>query len=270
MNVLILTDLSAVAKNAATYALEFLGEIPVKFYLLNIGSFHSQGQPDTRSSEKESMALKELNERIDEFKALSYGREHSFEALYSENNLVTSTRKIVDEKKIDLIVMGAAHKGQSPFTIIGNHTYEVIKKIRCNILAVAEHCKYKPVKKMVFPVDYSASLDDDIFKFFSRPGIAEGAGFTVVEINESFTGIASGNEKEILSQISNRVINIMPAEGKDIFAESNLQKIQRHFDMIIMLGKNLGICDRFLHSEHGIYSKVTNSLPILVLHGKEK
>lgn len=267
MNVLVLTDLSDVAKNAGSYAVQFLGDIPVNFYMLNIELFNPE---PNLAMEKKQVALKKLHQRMEELQDISNNKDHKFMALYSESDLVSATRKYALEKKIDLIVMGAAHKGHSPFTIIGNHTYEVIKKIRCNILTVAEHCKYKPVKKMVLPIDYSASLDDDIFKFFTRPGIAEGAAFTVVEIGDSSSRANSGNGQRLFSQMRNRSVNVMPMEGEDIFSETNLKNIQRSFDMIIMLGKNLGICDRFLHSKHGIYSNVTNSLPILVLHGKDK
>src|SRR5690554_3905036 len=185
MNILILTDLSDVAKNAGSYAVQFLGDLPAHFYMLNIELFNPE---PNLAKEKKEVALKKLNQRMEELKEISKNKEHAFTALYSENDLVSATRKFTMEKKIDLIVMGAAHKGHSPFTIIGNHTYEVIKKIRCNILAVAEHCKYKPVKKMVLPIDYTASLDQDIFKVFDRKGVAEGAALTVVEIQDAAGG----------------------------------------------------------------------------------
>lgn len=264
MNVLILTDLSDVAKNAGSYAVQFLGDIPVNFYMLNIELFNPE---PNMAKEKKEIALKKLHQRMNELQAISKNKQHKFTALYSENDLVTDTRKFADELKIDLIVMGAAHKGHSPFTIIGNHTYEVIKKIRCNILAVAERCKYKPVKKIVFPIDYSASLDENIFEFFTRPGIAEEANLTVVELQNSPRGAEVDSGKKHISRISKRKVNVMPVEEKGVFTDVNLKKIQHRFDMIAMLGKNLGICDKFLHTEHGIYSKVTNSLPILVLHG---
>ncbi|PKD20853.1 hypothetical protein APR41_12490 [Salegentibacter salinarum] len=42
MNVLILTDLSDVARNAGSYAVQFLGDIPVNFYMLNIRGFNPE------------------------------------------------------------------------------------------------------------------------------------------------------------------------------------------------------------------------------------
>lgn len=267
MNVLILTDLSDVARNAGSYAMQFLGDIPVNFYMLNIKQFN----PEPRlEEEKKELALKKLHQRMEELQEISKNKDHKFIALYSESDLVTATRKYADEKNIDLIVMGAAHKGHSPFTIIGNHTYEVIKKIRYNILAVAEHCQYKPLERIIFPIDYSTSLNKDIFSIFNRPKIAEGAALTVVEIGDPAKGVDTKSGKEILSQIKNRKLKVVPFKDKNIFSDENLQKIQNRFDMIIMMGKNLGLCDSFLHTKRGIYSKVSNSLPILVLHGNGK
>ncbi|PKD20854.1 hypothetical protein APR41_12495 [Salegentibacter salinarum] len=207
---------------------------------------------------------------MEELQEISTNNDHKFFALYSESDLLTATRKYADEKNVDLIVMGAAHKGHSPFTIIGNHTYEVIKKIRYNILAVAEHCEFKPLKKMIFPIDYSTSLNKDIFTIFNKPKISEGADLTVIEIGDPTKGVDVEKGRKIFSQIKNRKVKVIPFKDKNIFSDSNLQKIQDRFDMIVMMGKNLGLCDSFLHTKRGIYSKVSNSIPILVLHGSEK
>lgn len=263
MNVLILTDLSEVARNAGSYAVQFLGDIPVNFYMLNIREFNPEASLE---EEKKELALRKLHQRMDELQEISQNKDHKFFALYSESDLLTATRKYADEKNVDLIVMGAAHKGHSPFTIIGNHTYEVIKKIRYNILAVAEHCQYKPLKKMIFPIAYSTSLNKDVLAIFNKPQIAEGTALTVVEVGDPAKGVDVEAGREIFSQIKNRKVKVIPFKDKNIFSDDNLQKIQDRFDMIVMMGKNLGLCDSFLHTKRGIYSKVSNSLPILVLH----
>ncbi|MCM4158276.1 universal stress protein [Antarcticibacterium flavum] len=267
MNVLILTDLSEVAKNAGSYAVQFLGDIPVNFHMLNIELFNPEAN---LAKEKKDLAVKKLKQRMEELKAISKNEKHTFISHYSESDLVSATRKYAQELKIDLIVMGAANRGHSPFTIIGNHTYEVIKKIRCNILAVAEKSQFRPVKKIIFPIDYSASLDENIFKFFTRHGVAPEAALSIVEMQVTREGAEAGAGINHISRISNRKVDVVPGENKYLFTDVNLKKIQNRFDMIVMLGKNIGICDKFLHTKHGIYSKVTNSLPILVLHGKER
>lgn len=272
MNVLILTDFSDVAKNAGRYAMQFLAHSPVKFYLLNIGPFNPEQNAGDRAMERRESALERLNNRIAELKKISANKDHSFTGIYLESDLVTATRKLILEKKIDLIVMGAAKKGYSPQTIVGNHTYEVIKKIKCNLLAVAESSEYKPVEKMVLPMDPSAAVNNKTFQFFKNPGVVDKAGLTLMEIQEKLIADPGENEfkkeskKSLFSYLKNRKINFLKVKKADIYQREKLQDVQQKFDMIVLLGKNISICDKLLHTKNGIYSSVPNELPILVLH----
>ncbi|MFD2518320.1 universal stress protein [Salinimicrobium flavum] len=264
MNVLVLTDLSEVAKNAGSYAVQFLADIPAHFFLLNIKLFHPD-QPETDFDNKtRDLALGKLQQRVSELKELSANKEHRFSVIYSESDLVGATRKFVEEKKIDLIVMGAANKLHSPNTIIGNHTYEVITKIKCNILAVAENSRYRIPRRMVFPIDYGVSLEHQNLRFLQRPQIAQNAGITVVELGcETET---ARPESLFFDQLHNRQIETKQMPTSEAFSEGQLKVLQQDFDMILLLGKNINICGELLHTEQGLYSRVANELPILVLH----
>lgn len=264
MNVLVLTDLSDVAKNAGSYAVQFLADIPVHFYLLNIKLFHpDQSEPDYDNKTRD-LALGKLQQRVNELKELSTNPDHRFSVIYSENDLVGATRKFVEEKKIDLIVMGAANKLHCPNTIIGNHTYEVITKIKCNILAVAENSRYRVPRRMVFPIDYGVSLEQQNLRFLQRPQIAENAGITVVEVGyETATERA---ENPLFEQLQNRQLETRKMPASEAFSEERLKLLQQEFDLIVLLGKNINICSELLHTRQGLYSRVTNELPILVLH----
>ena len=266
MNVLVLTDLSEVAKNAGSYAVQFLSGIPVHFYLLNIRLFHPN-EPESANQHTRQLALGKLNERVAELKQLTTNKEHKFSIIYSEDNLVGATRKIVDEKKIDLIVMGAANKGHSPNTIIGNHTYEVITKIRCNILAVTENTRFRIPKKLIFPIDSGIALNMENFWMLKQPGIADHASLTVVEVSNGQiieeNAISNSNLRE---EISNRQVEIRKLEKSEAFSRQKLLIMQKQFDLIVLLGRNINICGELLHTKQGLYSQVVNELPILVLH----
>ena len=264
MNVLVLTDLSEVAKNAGSYAVQFLADIPAHFYLLNIKLFHpDQPEPD-HANKTRDLALNKLQQRVAELREIATNKEHHFSVIYSENDLVGATRKFVEEKKIDLIVMGAANKLHSPNTIIGNHTYEVITKIKCNILAVAENSRYRTPRRMVFPIDYGVSLEQQNLRFLQRPQIAHAAGITVVEVGcEPET---RGPENSFFEPLQNRQMEIKKISAAEAFSEERLKRLQQEFDLIVLLGKNINICGQLLHTSQGLYSRVTNELPILVLH----
>lgn len=263
MNVLVLTDLSDVAKNAGSYAVQFLAHTPAVFHMLNIRLFNPGHSGEAFDPETEKLALKNLKQRAAELKEISTNKQHEFKVHYSENDLLGATRNYVAAKEIDLIVMGAAHKGHSPHTIIGNHTYEMIKKIRCNVLAVAENCKFDPLQNLILPIDYSASIEGKTFNFLKRRGVAEKAAITVVEMEKT---IQDEPGRKFFGEINDRKIHLLKMETSEAFSEKQLQQVQKRFELIVLLGKNIGICDELLHTEHGLCSKVALNLPILVLH----
>lgn len=268
MNVLILTDFSEVAENAGNYALQFLKEVPVNFHLLNIGLFNSGGAGQDCVQGSQELALEKLKKRVEQLQRSTTNREHNFAFFYSENNLVEGTRKFVDEKRIDLMVMGAVRSSYSEDIMLGNHTYEVIKKVKCNLLAVPENSQYKEPEKILIPIDRSASLDGGIFQFLDYPGMVKKASVSVMEIVDSPHPANSVLEpgKGLLSQLNNEKVNIAQVKESDIYEKHLLKEVQNKFDIIVMLGKNIGVCDRLLHTEHGLYTSISNKLPILMLH----
>lgn len=265
MNVLILTDLSEVAKNAGEFAVRFLSNVSVRFYLLNIGKFN-EDLKENGAREREQLVLKRINKRINELKVISGNSRHSFSAVYSEDNLVNATRRFTEEKDIDLIIIGAANKGYSAETIVGNFTYEIIKKIKCNLLAIPENCRNYHMKKIVAPVDFSTGLNENSFNFLNSPGILDQAEVTLLSIMEDKPEANLVEKSNPSLQPGNRKVKHREIRPGEIANETFLSKVQKEFDLIVMLARNLRICDRFLNNRHGIYTSVSNCLPILVIH----
>ncbi|MEE2772271.1 MAG: hypothetical protein VX712_08635, partial [Bacteroidota bacterium] len=55
-------------------------------------------------------------------------------------------------------------------------------------------------------------------------------------------------------------------ENQGDFSEEWFGEIQQDYDLIFIIGKNLSICDRFLHYKHGITANIDLHLPIFVFH----
>ncbi|MDX1761923.1 MAG: hypothetical protein R3218_07195, partial [Christiangramia sp.] len=70
----------------------------------------------------------------------------------------------------------------------------------------------------------------------------------------------------LVKEISNRLVNITMLEKSRAFSREKLEVLQKNFDLIILLGRNINICGELLHTKQGLYSQVANQLPILVLH----
>ena len=271
MNVLILTDFSEVSDNAGNYAVDFLRKKPANFYLLNIHDFNFS-KSASRSLENELVGtLEKLQKSIARLENYSGNKEHRFSTILSSNNLINAVRKALAEKKIDMIFIGAASQPDHQHPLLGDHAYEVIRKIRCNIMAVPGESRFNEAERFVLPVDYSTISPERAFQQMERAHFIDKGSLTVIELDQE-NHVNTTNEMPWPgNEGSGSLLRAKkPTAGEaPLFSEDLMLEIQDKYDMIIILGKNLGVCDHFLHTNYGLCATVHNSLPILVIHDPE-
>ncbi|MCG9971906.1 universal stress protein [Christiangramia crocea] len=268
MNVLILTDFSEVSDNAGRYAVDFLQNIAANFFLLNIHDFNFS-KSASKSLENELVStLEQLQNSVQDLENHTKNPEHNFNTILSSDNLINAVRKAQAEKKIDFIFIGAASQEVHQHPILGDHAYEVIRKIRCNIMAVPGGSTYIKAEKFVLPVDYSVISREKVFQHLEQAGFISQGRLTVIELDEDHhESMTKEFEWPQLSTVNGEVKTKYLKMGESqIFSEDLLKEIQGRFDMIIIIGKNLSVCDHFLHARYGLLSTLSNSLPILVIH----
>lgn len=266
MNVLILTDFSAASTNAAEYSLKLLEEIPARFYLLNTDSESSSLEP--KAEERKVNVHEKLQAGLNSLRPLSKNSSHHFETLFSRDKLLNATRRYVIERDINLIVMGAVRRDFLKHTLIGNHTHEIMKKVKCNLLAIPENTRYVEPREIAIPIDYSVSLGQQVFKFLDTSGVPDDTRFTVLEMKDKLVKKSAqvALQEDLFHPLSGGNLHFSELQTDAVASKDQFLEVQKEFDMLVILGRNLSICDRFLHTEHGLYSSVENRLPILVLH----
>lgn len=266
MNVLLLSDFSRVAINATHYAMDLLQDHQVHFYLLNI---HNP-DPDREESmeSKKAITLATLDERVQKLQQRAGDRDHKVTGHYSEDTLVNTARRFVDDHKINLIVMGAVRHQERHSSILGKHTFEIMSKIKCNILAVPHESKCRKPEKLLMPLDYTASFGRKNIRFLENSGIFNGTILNIWEIsgNDDAGDEREVAKKEIFGNLNNVKVNFSRLLESSIYDKKVWADVQIEFDHVVLLGKNIRICDRLLHNKHGLYTSVPNQLPILVLH----
>jgi nucleotide-binding universal stress UspA family protein len=267
MNVLILTDFSEVSENAGRYALDFLRETPSTISLLNIQDINLNIE-SSEKLEKELLFISEkMHTAIENLKNYSSNPKHKFHLNLSLDNLITAVRACVVEKKIDLIFIGAASQRERRHPLLGNHAYEIIRKIKCNILAVPDKVKFVTPKRMILPIDYSVLSERKSFQVLRDQNYVKSESLTVLNVNENEN--YSLNRKmiqELWESDSEENTDFTTLNKETFFTTDFLMEIQDKFDIILILGKNLSISDKLLHARYGLCSKINNKLPILILH----
>lgn len=155
MNILVLTDFSANAKNALHFALDLALESDSTVKILNCVSV-----PPSKSNvvvsimdilkEDSEKGLNELKSEIskdDRYKSLN------LELLSSVGELSSTVEEISGKWQIDFVVMGTKGMTALEEIFIGSNTTKVISEISLPILAIPIESKYSTIEEITFAAD---------------------------------------------------------------------------------------------------------------------
>ena len=129
--ILIPIDFSENAINAVDYALALFKDELCKFYILHAyqEDIYLNKAPIPKEELKEVIRTAgkdsqlQLKNTLKLIKKLSPNSKHIFKILSANNILVDEADKVVDEKDIDLIIMGTLGKTNNKKRTFGSHTY---------------------------------------------------------------------------------------------------------------------------------------------------
>ncbi len=157
-HMLVLTDFSSVALNAAKYAVELAGQLRT----LKIILYHSaewiwvpplaaaQAGPQFAETPEESRgqitALKSELDKMDIPKT-------NIETLTDEKSLVSAVNELVGQEQIGMAVVGMSGKNKLERNFIGSNTIDLAKNCRCPLLIVPPNISFRKIEKVVLACD---------------------------------------------------------------------------------------------------------------------
>lgn len=162
ISILFPTDFSKNSMNAISYALEFFKYENAKFYFMHVYQKEFYDHEDLVSREvydnvmervkAESEAkLEDLLKKVNE---ISPNPRFEYHSISSYNTLVEEANRIVNEKNIDLIVMGTKGKSDDRKIVFGSQTFQVLKYVQCPVLAIPSNYTNTQPNRILFPTDY--------------------------------------------------------------------------------------------------------------------
>lgn len=160
--ILIPTDFSENAMNAIRYSLELFKYEKSDFYFMHVyqDDIYANKAAVTRDKLKEATKIasktsqSQLENTLTQIKLISPNPRHNYNIISSNNILIDAADKIVDEKNIDIIVMGTRGKTNDRKLTFGSQTLQVLKYVQCPVLAIPENYKYTQPKHVLFPTNY--------------------------------------------------------------------------------------------------------------------
>lgn len=154
--ILLTTNFSQKARNAADYAIRLLEEDHTRFLLLNAYELPFRPTELQISALQGGIGLSAKKGLIEDQHRFSkvtkkYGTSMATTATFGGVSRVIAN--YAQKQQVDFIVMGT--KGRNYFKKIfsGCHTYEVFKKTNCSLMAVPEGATFSPPNKIIFIPD---------------------------------------------------------------------------------------------------------------------
>ncbi|MCG8385002.1 MAG: universal stress protein [Cytophagales bacterium] len=175
--ILVPSDLSDISENALTLAVDIANKMQADIYLVNFvdhpygKSFTASGDADAKYGDEQNLftiqLIRKNHERLGNMadRAALDSNEIYYEVF--DEDFEEGINIYVEEKGIDLIVMGTTGEETLEEFFTGNHTEQVIQQVNCPVISVKE--RYHPVgfDHIVLGIDLKQDGKDDFAKAFA-------------------------------------------------------------------------------------------------------
>ncbi len=276
--ILLPTDFSVNALQAINYALELYKDEPCIFYLLNVFYIDVNDLENIINMEpggelyetSKTESLRGLDKLLN---ALAFGEnensKHSFQTISTSSLPLEAIKKVVEEKDIELIVMGTRGETNSDSKIYGSTALSVMEKIRnCPVIVVPQLAKLNLPKEIVFPTSYKTHFKRRELDYLIDITIRCDASIRILHIMTEDN--MSDKQKATKTQLEDYFVDVNHSfhflRNMAVTAAINCFVDSRESDMIA-----------FINKKHNFFASIINQpvvkgiayeskVPILVMH----
>jgi len=272
-NILIPTDFSENSWNAIRYVLQFFKNCSCTFYLLYVNEM-AYGD-EIGSSRKQDHIIQDLeyknklNQLIQEIEKKNLKFNHRFFALVANGSLVDAIRNEVQDKHLDLIVMGTQGANMIKKRNVGSNTTDVLNKVKCNLLVIPENAKFTKIDQVALPTDYSIFFGPKLLNPISSILDLFDAKLHIVHVTKSTDVVFEEmrQNKELLADYfsdSNHVFHTITHQNMNQAIQKCVETHQ--IKIIAMVAKNIHFFQQLFFNPEKSKINYQKKIPFLVLH----
>jgi len=280
-SILLPTDFSENSWNAIQYALSFFENSICHFFILHVNRLGNIASvdtsyittPETIEDVQTKLAKKKLRELLKRIsKELPHNKKHKFYTITDYNFFIESIRNHVQEKNIDMIVIGTKGASGLKKFIVGSNTGDIITKVPCTTLVVPENAKFKNIKEIAFPTDLSILYHIQTLQPISEILETFPSFLRILHIikKEKDLNTDQIKYKELLEDYffnNNYSFHFLTNDNIEDAVQCFVQS--RDIDIIAMVAKNLNYFQRILFSPTVKEISYHTDVPFLVLHEQQ-
>lgn len=275
ISILLPTDFSGNSMNAVKYALEFFKYQKVNFFFMHAyqDEFYNHDKLISREvfddilEKVKNQSQKNLENLLETAKKMTSNSGFTFQTISAYNTLVDEANLIVDAKNIDLIVMGTKGKSDKRHIIFGSHTLQVLKYVKCPVLAIPSNYTDTQPKRILFPTDYLIPYKHRELKLLCDLAAFYKSIIDVLYISKSdkLSLRQEDNQAFIKETICKTKIDFHIEHGKNI-AETIQNYIKTHvIDMLVMVNTQHSFLEDMLFPSNIDIVSVDLKIPLLAL-----
>ncbi len=212
-NILVPTDFSKNAFSALSYATELLKNEECNFFLLHVFTerkgFKSKRIKDDREeniTKIEEDAKVRLNRIIGKIKKQKDNEKHTYQLISERDGLIKVINTLIDELRIDLIVLGIKGKKSSIPVFFESNTTEVSQTVKkCPVLTVPKDTEFSVPKEIAFITDFKKTFDAKDINPLLYMAALYGAAIRIVHIadKEELDQLQQSNLDALLTYFKN-------------------------------------------------------------------
>lgn len=276
--ILLPTDFSKNAWHALMYALELYKNHACDFYILNVFSATSNVIDSLLNMEPgselyETAKLRSENglaKVLDMLTLLKHTNpKHHFEVISKFNNPVEAIKQFVDEKDIEIIVMGTKGETDSRTKTFGGVAVDVMEKVRnCPVIVVPEQAKHNLPKEIVFPTDYKTHFKKHELNYLIELAKNCNASVKVLHVKkeEKLKELQLNNKKLLEEYFEEIAYSFHTLSSIEIPTAINCFIESRDSDMVAFINKKHAFFGSILTNPLVKEIGYTSKVPILVMH----
>lgn len=237
-HILLPTDFSDNAWSAALYAMNLYANKSCTFYFSHTWTFLNTGSRSYISPSYIEPLKEQAKEKLAaskdraEVESKDKDRDHQFETIFTEGELIDTVKFATKEYKMDIVVMGTKGATGAQKILLGSNAVTIIKKLkRCPLMLVPNNCDFTTPIQIAFPTDFNRVYGNELLPLKH-----------LADLHNSTINILQISDTEDLTekQIANKEM-----------LETNLENYNYNFKSVLPLGNKEQTIKAF-NDENGI------------------
>ncbi len=255
--IVIPTDFSENAMNAIRYAVEFFKYERCDVFIMHAYADEVYDHNTLVSREifdelKETVhrnSDKQLAKILEEIYQISPNPRHTYNTLSVFGTLIDQANDLVDKENVDILIMGTRGKTDDRNLTFGSNTLQVLKYVKCPVLAIPKGCKYHQPKKILFPTDYVLPFMRRELKLLSTitKSFRSKTHFLYVSSFEKLSIRQEDNKAFITSILSQSELEFHRVEAENLTTAINEFIKQHEIDFLVMINSRHSYLENLLY-----------------------